>query len=61
VTKRLSILFLVLAALIAVVIYYFHLKPVAYDFYTESENCLQFPTLVMELGLEIAIDLEKHF
>lgn len=58
-TKRLSILLLILAALIAVCAYYFYLKSAMYYFYTQSDHCLQFPSLVMELGLKTAMDLEK--
>ena len=58
-TKRLKIILPAMAALVAMNGYYFSLKAEAYDSYTESDNCQQFPLLVMELGLDQAIDLEK--
>ena len=56
--NRLKILLSVLALLLTAQLCYSHLESKAYDTYTESDNCREFPLLVMELGLKRAIELE---
>jgi len=57
-TNRFKILLPVLALLLTAQVCYSFLESKAYDTYTESEHCREFPLLVMELGLKKAIGLE---
>lgn len=57
-TKRMKILLPILVLLAIPNLYYLYLEKKAYDYYTESDHCLEFPLLVMELGLEDALRLE---
>ena len=57
-TKRLKILLPILILLLIPNIYYLHAESEAYNYYIKSDHCLEFPLLVMELGLEDAVTLE---
>lgn len=57
-TKRLKILFPILALCLITQFGHSHIKSKAYDTFKESDHCRMFPTFVMELGLKKAIGLQ---
>lgn len=56
--KRLRILLSLLTLLLTGLLCYSFLEKQAYGAYSDSDYCRVFPELVMEVGLQKAIDLE---